>query len=154
MDLWDMELQHLMEREQWNDRIPYPVSEMLIEDTRWPSPIKSIEEKQAELAAADTAYLASYGDDPRALLLLCDETELDLDRVWFESRRYAELKTNVRMFFQYLETDEFQMAVLLGTWLLNQHLDFGVEYDPGLLRLLKHLAVAVKEETALSQTRS
>jgi hypothetical protein len=72
MDIWEADLLHLMQLEQWND-LPHPVSEMLIVDLRWPSPIQSVELKQAELIAAETAYRAMYGNDPRALLLLCDE---------------------------------------------------------------------------------
>jgi hypothetical protein len=72
MDGWDTELLHLVEPAQWND-LPYPFSEMLLEDTPWPSPIESADVKKTELMAAETAYLAIYGNDPRALLLLCDE---------------------------------------------------------------------------------
>jgi hypothetical protein len=152
MATWANELDTLVDDGVRKQTIAYNTSEMLSpfekDELCGFDPIKTPGEKAAELEKVDAAYRAEYGDDPRLLDLLCDETEVDLRLYLWLTRRTEQLQNNIRVFFEYCETDRLREAYLLGTWLLQQHTDFAVEYDPDLMRVLYHVTSAIHDETS------
>jgi len=87
---------------------------------------------QACSSEKDT-YFELYGNDPRVLSLLCEETEVDIRMALWNADRVFEMETNVFDFFALYNHGFFDDALQLGITLLTQ-CDFdSVQYDMKLL---------------------
>ncbi|KAJ1471148.1 hypothetical protein T484DRAFT_1753461 [Baffinella frigidus] len=152
MATWASELETFVEAGVREQRFAYKPSEMLppFEDGELCGfdPITTPEEKAAELEKAEAAYRAEYGDDPRVLDLLCDETAVDLNTCLWHARRTEEIEHNVRVFYDYCYAHRVRDAYLLGMWLLELHTDYGMEYDPRLLHDLRLVTSNIRDMTS------
>jgi hypothetical protein len=156
MTTWANELETFVEAGVREQRVAYDTSEMLppFEDDELCGfdPITTPGEKIAELEKADAAYRAEYGDDPRIFDLLCDETEVDLHMCLRQAQRTEEIEHNIRVFYDYCWTCRVREAYLLGRWLLQQHTDFGVEYDKRLLHDFLLVTSNIRDAMSLPQS--
>ncbi|KAJ1465950.1 hypothetical protein T484DRAFT_1757045 [Baffinella frigidus] len=113
-------------------------SELLMDEVlQWPhTPSTEMEEGWEKVQACssenDTCFNL-YGNDPRVLSLVCEETEVDIRMALWNADRRLEMETNVFDFFALYNHGFFDDALQLGITLLTQ-CDFdSVQYDMKLL---------------------
>ena len=113
---WVTQLEKMVAEEERAQQVLSTASELLLDETTFPPPIS-----------------------PRDDVVESNETEESI-RLW-TMRRTEQLQNCIRVFLKHVEEGKEREAVLLGTWLYDQHADFGVHYNPALLKIFKQLAM-------------
>ena len=120
------------EAEVWDTLVFTTESELLLEKTKLPPPISSVNWGEEEIVENDS-------DEDSGIFPRCNEGYSDIKAALYEKKRVDRVQHKLNLFKKWKKAGRSQEAKTLATW-LYEHTAYGDIHEAKVLKILKEIA--------------